>query len=262
MRLAIARVGGSHKRRSGAFSSAMRPSIALVAAPLVAALSAGCGSAKAPETASASATCPADMARVQPANGEPFCLDRAEVTVSAYAECVGKAACSALSPGRGCNRDDLATQQHPVNCVAFAEAEAYCAAQKKRLPTDAEWIAAAGSSLVQPDACWSGRAPRSGTCAVDASVDGLGGIPANVAEWTSTVVPALRPARSVRGGSFSSSDAAELRSSHAVPMAEDAREANIGFRCASALSRLLVTTRAARGALSASRQPRLLTPAR
>jgi formylglycine-generating enzyme len=203
-------------------------------------LFAGCGGQKARPTPPPSAgPCPVDMIQVQPRPATdsappppPFCLDKAEVTVSMYADCVGRAACTALLPGRGCNREDLQTQTHPVNCVAFAEAEAFCKARKKRLPTDSEWVSAAASTLVVPDGCWSGRSPRAGTCPVGTSDDGISGLPANVAEWTSSVSPAIRPARLVRGGSYRSSDPDDLGPSTATPTEEDVRSPTIGFRCA------------------------------
>ncbi len=84
---------------------------------------------------------------------EPFCLDVTEVTVAAYAACEDCERASmtvefeGLTPnGRSfesqfCNGPDA--QEHPINCVDWNQAKRYCEAQKKRLPSEAEWELAA-----------------------------------------------------------------------------------------------------------------------
>ncbi len=85
-----------------------------------------------------------------------FEIDLTEVTVSQYGECVAAGACSAegLSmPSTGaadqpelvwtCNWKVNGREQHPINCVSVAMAEAYCKWAGKRLPTAAEWERAA-----------------------------------------------------------------------------------------------------------------------
>jgi hypothetical protein len=78
------------------------------------------------------------MAEISLQEGASLCVDLAPVTVAAYEECVGRALCSARPAGRGCLRDDLATQQKPVNCVDMAQADAFCKSQRKRLLTRVE----------------------------------------------------------------------------------------------------------------------------
>lgn len=81
-----------------------------------------------------------------------FQIDKTEVTVDAYKQCVNAGQCSAPSttstfcsgnytqrnnwsnPGRG---------NHPVNCVSWDQANTYCIWAGKTLPTEAQWEKAA-----------------------------------------------------------------------------------------------------------------------
>jgi sulfatase modifying factor 1 len=82
----------------------------------------------------------------------PFRLDRTEVTVADYAICVRAGKCSepeAYRNVRGdfrqaCNwRHPEGRLRHPVNCVDFMQATAFCAFAGKRLPSEEEWEYAA-----------------------------------------------------------------------------------------------------------------------
>jgi formylglycine-generating enzyme required for sulfatase activity len=117
------------------------------------------------------ASCPAGMVLIEgatfpmgsPAEGEtpddetpqhpekvaPFCLDVTEVTVKAYGQCEScdkprmSVEFEGLTPnGRAfesqfCNGPTAA--DHPINCIDWYQAKAYCASLGRRLPTEAEW---------------------------------------------------------------------------------------------------------------------------
>lgn len=143
---------------------------------------------------------------------------------------------------------------HPINYVTHAQAAAYCAAQGKRLPTEAEWEYAArgtdgriypwGSQSPTSQLCWSGIKPRHTTCAVGsyplgASPFGVLDMAGNVAEWTSSpeTDTAGPGAFRIRGRGYVLPEPADadwypVRADIASSASADEMARDLGFRCA------------------------------
>ena len=131
-----------------------------------------------------------------------FLLDQTEVTVAAYqAYCTAKGNCAQVGTASGCNFGVPGREQHPINCVTWDQAVAYCDSLGKRLPTEIEWEYAARGPL-SPEYPWGATAPttdlcwnRTSTCEVGqfsstllgaVVADGLYDMGGNVYEWTSS----------------------------------------------------------------------------
>lgn len=154
----------------------------------------------------------------------PFFIDRVEVTVGEYLECQRAGSCSSElhSEGRNCNAVAKPPRlSHPINCVTWGEADRFCQARGKRLPTAIEWERAArgtdrrvypwGNALPEEQVCWQGRKGKrkSATCEVGSFPEGVSAYGAldmsgSVEEWTTTVIPGAFPAPiyQTRGGSY------------------------------------------------------------
>jgi formylglycine-generating enzyme required for sulfatase activity len=186
-----------------------------------------------------------------------FEIDRTEVTQAAYASCVAAKACTTPTG----NFEPIARAEFPVTNVSWAQAAAYCAWGKKRLPTEAEWERAArgtdgrrypwGSDAPTCArgnfAPCGGKVARVGSAPAGASVEGVLDLAGNVEEWVNdfhaVAYYASSPARdprgpeqdhgsghAVRGGSYLY-DAWHIGAS--VRMTDPGAPADdLGFRCA------------------------------
>ena len=202
-------------------------------------------------------SCPDGMVRIEggklsarrkvPAVIRTMCVDRTEVTVQSYAECVAKGACQAPTTGDACNWSVPGRELHPMNCIDLDGAEAYCKQHDARLPTHDEWEWAAsgraaatvypwGNSPPSDRACWSGVVKRSSTCPVGTfpsgnSPEGISDLSGNVAEWTSTEFHRGSGTVIVRGGGWDDQQPEPLRTDTTDHQGRESPYRSIGFRC-------------------------------
>jgi len=192
---------------------------------------------------------------------EAFCIDKTEVTVSAYRSCVSAGRCSAPDTENQCNWGRSGRDDHPINCVNHDQATAYCSYRGMRLPTEAEWEKAArgtdgrnypwGNAAPSSQACWNRWDGKLGTCQVGSYPEGASPYGAldmagNVWEWVADWYgkdyyasaakrnPTGPPAgsyRVLRGGCWFDIAADGLRASYRFTYPLGGRGI-LGFRCA------------------------------
>jgi formylglycine-generating enzyme required for sulfatase activity len=179
-----------------------------------------------------------------------FCMDRTEVTLSAYQRCVALGACQAASKKkRSCNARLQGRGQHPANCVSWHEADAYCRWRQVRLPTEVEWEYAARGGNEYRRFSWGNEPPdgRScykhvgGSCKVGsypAGAFGLLDMTGNVWEWTDTWFgpypwpPPDGVNKVYRGGSWSRRFPKWMSTTLRNRYPPRRRGSHLGFRCA------------------------------
>jgi formylglycine-generating enzyme required for sulfatase activity len=226
---------------------------------------------------------------------DAFYVDRMEVTVASYRRCVEAGACSdeALdshaptthsdnAPGQGlndstsepavpdpgCNWPHPGRAEHPINCLSWHQATAFCAWRKKRLPSEAEWEKAARGRTEniyawgnEPPSCEravmheggagcnAGSTAPVGSRAAGKSPYGVLDLTGNVWEWMADwyqddfyahspdenpTGPAAGRFRVVKGGGWSDwvrGEIDSLRISNRYSYAPDLRFVYVGFRC-------------------------------
>jgi len=178
---------------------------------------------------------------------KPFKLADTDVTVAGYKACVQAGKCSAAKTDQFCNWGASGRDDHPINCVDWNQATAFCRWIGARLPTEQEWeyVASGGSEgrtypwgNDEPGdrPCWQrlGEGKANSTCPVGShkasdSKWGLHDISGNVWQWTSSDYDSGN--KIIRGGSWGDVDAESLRARYRGRCDPSNTNDNIGFRC-------------------------------
>lgn len=184
-----------------------------------------------------------------------FQMMQTEVTIDMYKKCVDAGNCTIPTDSydtRFCNWGYPERGNHPVNCVDWQQANAYCKSIQARLPTAAEWEYAAKSGGQEQKYPWGNQTAtcnqsifaeviRDGSdgcyqnstspvCSKPAgnSVHGICDLAGNVTEWLSEAHN--ERTKGVRGGSWRNADT-YLRASKRDGNAPTYHGAVSGFRC-------------------------------
>jgi len=199
---------------------------------------------------------------------DAYYIQKHEVTVAEYRECVNAGTCTepqSKSDSKYCNWGYSDRDNHPINCVTWHQAKAYCEWIGGRLPTEAEWEKAArgtdgriypwgnakatceyavmddGSSGCGKDRTWPVCSKPRGN-----SPYGLCDMSGNVREWVNDWYksgyykssprdnprgPSSGGSRVVRGGGWVS-DPGNLRASNRGRFTPGTGDSDFGFRCA------------------------------
>lgn len=195
-----------------------------------------------------------------------FKIDKYELTVGEYQACVDASDCTMeKTDSEWCNYGVSGRDSHPINCVDWNQAKAYCAWAGKRLPTEAEWEKAArgtdgrkypwGNDSLDCDhavhstnGCSNSSTAPVGSKPAGTSPYGAEDMVGNVYEWvedwyhnTYTGAPADGSAwvtptgsyRVIRGGAWSYDGTNLLRASNRVAYVNADGGGVFGFRCVS-----------------------------
>ncbi len=178
-------------------------------------------------------------------------FNKTEITVGQYRECLNAGKCSKpkdKNESKYCNWGHADRDSHPVNCVDWNQAIAFCRWAGGRLPSEQEWFAEASAGGMrkhawgdQPVTCeyaiwfqdgagcdgifstWPVCSKIKGN-----SVSGLCDMSGNLWEWTSSQNGS---ARVVRGGSWVNRDPDALLASDRYWVDPTYGDGGIGFRC-------------------------------
>jgi formylglycine-generating enzyme required for sulfatase activity len=181
-----------------------------------------------------------------------FCMDKLEVTTGDFEKCYLRGKCSQpLGRGGFCNYASEGRNDHPINCISWHQAVAYCESRTGRLPTEHEWEFAArgsdsrqypwGNAAPSNQLCWGRKVSDlegKGTCRVGeyragASPFGLLDMAGNLREWTaSDYNPGVDDRKVQRGGAWDNSDAFGVGAIYREKNTSTIGYYNIGFRCA------------------------------
>ena len=125
-------------------------------------------------------------------------IQKYEVTAGDYSDCVTAGECTVANTGGSCTYQAAGKEDHPINCVDWHQARAYCQWLGGELPTEAQWEYAArgNDGRTYP---WGNEAPNStrlnyegkighttavGTYPTGISPFGLFDMAGNIWEWT------------------------------------------------------------------------------
>jgi len=194
-----------------------------------------------------------------------FQMAKTAVTVAQYAECVTKGGCTKPGTGDYCNWGKTGRQLHPVNCVDWAQAQAYAKFKGARLPSEAEFEYAATSGGRNQKYPWGNDEPTcdkavmSGNggygCGTNSpmpvcskpkgnTAQGLCDMSGNVWQWVQdkyqdsykgvpvdgSAFEGAGSSRVIRGGSFLNVVAGYLRADNRSLNEHGSRNNHIGFR--------------------------------
>ncbi|HEY2368784.1 MAG TPA: SUMF1/EgtB/PvdO family nonheme iron enzyme [Polyangiaceae bacterium] len=190
-----------------------------------------------------------------------FWIDRTEVTVAAYRACVESRKCELPQKTAATCTYDLGDDLLPVSCVRWQDADAFCRAENKRLPSEQEWeLAARGGGAFKypwgnsPSSCFQAatllrnetgrsctglRPARVGSYVVNTSPFGAVDMAGNLEEWTASwyvehLASGARPTSGashvLRGGGWLSRPIDSRTTSRSWGSSVEAGP-NAGFRC-------------------------------